>query len=78
MTAARRLEDQSPMPVRGDHYGARMEDIPDDYLVWLYEQPWLMKKYAEVHAYIVRNEVAIPDLILTAEDRAAKAAGKYL
>lgn len=31
------LDDSSPMPL-GKHRGKAMEDVPDNYLMWLWEQ----------------------------------------
>lgn len=56
------LTDKSPCPVNGRHTGTPMREVPDSYLVWLAEQPWLERKYPRVADYIRRNASAIPDL----------------
>jgi len=69
MDTTKKLEDTDPCPVQGKNHGRRMEKVSDRDLVWMYEQPWLKRKYPQVHDYIVRMASAIPDLILREEDR---------
>lgn len=54
----------------GVHKDKMMQDVPDGYLIWLYEKnPDLKRENPDLHNYIVRNANAIPDLILRAEDK---------
>jgi len=70
------LTDDDRMPAlserpgkEGKHYGCRMQDVPDSYLVWLYGQEWAMRKLPEVRDYIVRNANVLVDLILRENDK---------
>ena len=63
------LTDIDRCPVEGDYFGRKMEDVPDRTLVWYYGQPWLKRKYPAVHDYIVRNAIALEDIMLRPEDR---------
>jgi uncharacterized protein (DUF3820 family) len=60
--------DHDPMPM-GKHKGEDIGNVPDGYLIWLYEQKWLKAERPEIHAYIVINAPGIKDLILNKEDR---------
>lgn len=42
----------------GPHKGARLGDVPPDYLLWLYEQPWI-KDWPGLYAYLKENEATI-------------------
>ena len=50
-----KLTDDSTMPW-GIHAGKKMEDVPDSYLLWLYE---VKKVGGQVGAYIIENLDAI-------------------
>jgi uncharacterized protein (DUF3820 family) len=44
-----KMDDNSIMPY-GAHKGKKMANVPDDYLLWCYDQPWCrgeVKKYIE-------------------------------
>jgi hypothetical protein len=47
------LTDESPMP-HGEHKGERMEDVPAEYLLFLWGQDWFQesRKWREVREYI--------------------------
>ncbi len=57
----KKLTDESFCPVNGKHKNTRMKHVPDDYLRWLKEQPWLQHKYPEVFEYIKENWWAIKE-----------------
>ena len=48
---SKKLTDSSPMPY-GKHRGLKMEDVPADYLLWLYKND---KTNEEVREYIEEN-----------------------
>jgi hypothetical protein len=35
-----------------------MEDVPGEYLLWLFRQPWI-KDWPDVHDYLVANQAAL-------------------
>jgi hypothetical protein len=51
---ARDLGDNSPMPW-GKHKGKPLKELPADYLLWLYEQPWI-KDWPALYGYLKKNE----------------------
>lgn len=42
----------------GEHKGTPMGDVPHDYLLWLFKQPWI-KDWTDVHDYLVKNQAAL-------------------
>jgi len=62
------LEHNDEMPF-GKYKGRKMEDVPDSYLVWCYEQEDMRQRWPELIAYIVNNAHRIPDIILDPQDR---------
>jgi len=64
----RLVKDETPITF-GKYKGTPMVRVPDDYLVWLYEQDWFKKDWPAFYAYVVWCAKAIPDLILREEDR---------
>ncbi len=52
------LTDLDTMPF-GEHKNKPMQDVPAKYLAWIWEQPWLEKKYIKVYNYIFNNKEAI-------------------
>ena len=53
------LDDDSPCPVKGQYLDEKMVNIPAEYLLWLYNQSWLPKKYPNVRYYIEENLEAL-------------------
>lgn len=47
--------DQYRMPF-GKYKGHYIGEVPANYLVYLIEQPWLEKRWPEVHQYITLKE----------------------
>lgn len=46
--------DDTPMPW-GKHEGTPLKDLPAEYLLWLFEQPWI-KSWPPLHAYLKKHE----------------------
>lgn len=44
------MNDDTPMPW-GEHKGTPLKDVPDGYLLYLYEQPWI-KEWKPLYAYL--------------------------
>lgn len=42
----------------GEHKGIPMEDVPPDYLLWLFRQAWV-RDWPDIHAYLVANQAAL-------------------
>ena len=53
-----KLTDESTMPF-GKHKGDKLKDVPNKYLMWLWEQDWLKEKYLGLYLYIEDNFDAI-------------------
>jgi len=53
------LNDNSPCPVNGKHFGKRMEAVPASFLDWIVGQPWVDAKYPEVVRYVEKNRKVI-------------------
>lgn len=49
--------DETPMPW-GEHKGTAIGEVPGDYLLWLFRQPWI-KDWPDVHDYLVANQAAL-------------------
>jgi len=49
--------DKTPFPW-GMHKGVLIGQVPNDYLLWLYKQPWI-KDWPDLHNYLVANQKAI-------------------
>lgn len=47
------LTDDDPMPF-GKHRGKKMSAVDAEYLLWIFDQPWL-KKWPAVEQYIDEN-----------------------
>lgn len=45
----------------GKHKGMSLDDVPADYLLWLFSQNWLSDRFPEIHNYIVNNLKVIED-----------------
>lgn len=52
----------------GKHRGKRLEDVPPDYLLWLYEQTWI-KDWVGLHAYLKKHEDQLMKERVENEDR---------
>lgn len=57
------LDDKSPMPFgkygpKGD-FRFTMQDVPPDYLDWVFDQQWLKHQWPQVYEYIARNRLLI-------------------
>ena len=52
-----KIEDTDIMPF-GEHKGKKMANVPAKYLIWLYEQSWLDKRYKD---YIKDNMDVLMD-----------------
>jgi hypothetical protein len=61
------LAGDDPCPVRGDHYGKQMDQLPAHFLDWLDGQAWLPRIYPGVADYIKRNRTAINQDLVHAE-----------
>lgn len=42
----------------GVHKGTAMEDVPPDYLLWLFRQKWV-RDWPDLHDYLVENQDAL-------------------
>ncbi len=49
------MNDKSPMPF-GKYKGDPLEDVPDDYLLWLLRQTWVATKYPDLWKYLIDNQ----------------------
>lgn len=47
----------------GGHKGKMLKDIPDDYLLWLYNQKWVKDSHEPLYSYIKENLDAIKENI---------------
>lgn len=46
-----KMNDFTPMPI-GKFKDKPLSEVPDWNLIWLWEQPWLKKKYPALYDYI--------------------------
>jgi uncharacterized protein (DUF3820 family) len=53
--------DETIMPIRGDHFGKELGDVPASYLLWLNSQEWMMKNALRLSVlkYIEENLQAL-------------------
>lgn len=49
-----KITDKTPMPW-GKFKGTPIEDVPAEYLLWLFKQEWI-KEWPDVHDYLVENQ----------------------
>jgi len=63
------LTDDSPCPVKGEHFGVKMYHLDATFLDWLSDQKWLEAKYPKVFDYIKNNRHVI-DLELEESENA--------
>ena len=55
-----KLTDESPLPVQFKaHANKPLIQVPADYLLWAYDQPWVKAKYPELCVYIDENRAAL-------------------
>lgn len=45
------MDDSDVMPF-GKYHGEELQDVPAQYLLWLFDQPWLEDSWSELHEYI--------------------------
>ena len=55
------LKDSDRCPIKGKHFGDKMEDVPASYLFFIDNQPWCKAKYPEIKDYVKRNLKALQD-----------------
>ena len=50
------MDDNSLMPF-GDHAGKKLKDVPDDYLIFLYDEEsgWIEREHPGLYDYIEEN-----------------------
>ncbi len=57
----------------GEHKNKRMQDVPPDYLLWLFRQDWI-RQWPDMHDYLVANQDAI---LSEAEDEEPEREGEF-